>query len=167
MCSLFIWKWRHYLKDVIIFLERLVWSTVNLKKAFPGMNHFYAQINKRHQRIAGGYSSRNVVLQRITIKMRITIRKIMHQILNKASLNSSSKTDYQNRVKEFCHTYYLPTSWERTNEFTCFSRCSETYIFVPVLNVIYVWLLISNIEGARICYFYIWFRVIGKVFFVF
>ena len=35
---------------LIIFLERLVWSTVKLLKWFPSLNHFYAQINKEHMR---------------------------------------------------------------------------------------------------------------------
>ena len=51
-------QWRYF---NIIFLERLVWSTVKLLKWFLKLKHFYAQINKGHLRKVGGYSGWNVV----------------------------------------------------------------------------------------------------------
>ena len=52
--------WRHYLNNIFIVLERLVWST-NFKKWFPRLNHSYTHLNKGHLRKAGEYSGRNIV----------------------------------------------------------------------------------------------------------
>ena len=44
--------------------------SVKLLKSFPRLNPFYALINKRHLRTAGGHSGRNVVFQFTAIKWR-------------------------------------------------------------------------------------------------
>ena len=54
-------QWRHYLNNIFIVLEHLVWSTVKLRNDSTWEIIFYVQINKGHLRKVGWYSGQSVV----------------------------------------------------------------------------------------------------------
>ena len=78
MMSLF--EWDFHSSWMPFFINKLL-------KWLPWLNHFFAQVNKRHLRKVKGYNGLNVVFQFTTIKMMKTVQKTTTKITYTKSFN--------------------------------------------------------------------------------